>query len=259
MTPPPVPLELIAYRLYPSPALRLIAAPAHREFLAATRARFALRCLPMLLANQAGWFLVTRELVVATWNGGDDLTDLTVVSPSGASPAASHFGHGILTWHVPYLFRTPPGYNLWVRGPVNWPKDGAAPLEGLVETDWSPATFTMNWKITRPGVAIAFAADEPICQILPLRRGELGQFAPVIRPIESDPQSHEQHRTWARSRAQFLHELPIAESDASRRLWERHYFQGRTSDGARGIPDHETRLVVREFEVDDGDLPDRER
>jgi hypothetical protein len=43
------------------------------------------------------------------------------VSPS----AISHFGSGILTWNVPYLFRTPPGYNLLVRGPANWPKDAA--------------------------------------------------------------------------------------------------------------------------------------
>ena len=36
---------------------------------------------------------------------------------------ASHFGSGILTWHLPLLFRTPPGYDLLVRGPANHPKD----------------------------------------------------------------------------------------------------------------------------------------
>ena len=50
-----------------------------------------------------------------------------------ASPGESHlaeslFGHGILTWTLPYLFRTPPGYNLLARGPANWPKDGSAHL-----------------------------------------------------------------------------------------------------------------------------------
>jgi hypothetical protein len=252
MSTPSVPLELIAYRLYRSQSLRLVAAPVQREFLAATNARFALRCLPMLLANQVGWFLVNHQPVVATWNGGNEIDDLTVSSPSGVPPAASHFGHGILTWHVPYLFRTPPGYNLWARGPVNWPKDGASPLEGLVETDWSPATFTMNWKITRPGVGISFDAGEPICQILPLRRGELNQFTPVMRPIESDPATHEGYRAWAQRRARFLHELPIPDSEAAGQLWERHYFQGITADGVRGVPDHETRLTLREFEIDDG-------
>jgi Family of unknown function (DUF6065) len=43
------------------------------------------------------------------------------------------------------VFRTPPGCNLYVRGPANSPKDGIAALEGIIETDWSEATFTMNW------------------------------------------------------------------------------------------------------------------
>ena len=60
----------------------------------------------------------------------------------------SHFGYGLLTFQLPYLFRTPPGYNLLVRGPANCPKDGAW-LDGLVGTDWSPARFFMTWQITR--------------------------------------------------------------------------------------------------------------
>lgn len=64
-------------------------------------------------------------------------------------PVSSVFGSGIMTWGVPYLFRTPPGWNLLARGPANWPKDAVAPLDGLVETDWAVATFTMNWKFTR--------------------------------------------------------------------------------------------------------------
>lgn len=254
-------MELIAYQLTPSPSLRLAAAPVQRDFMESTRMRFALRCLPMLLANQAGWFLVNQHPVVVVWNGGDDLGDLTVWTRPGAPrPASSHFGHGILTWEIPYLFRTPSGYNLWVRGPTNWPKDGAAPLEGLVETDWSPATFTMNWQITRPGVPIFFHPREPICQIIPSRRGELEQFKPILRPIESDPQTHEGHRVWSESRGRFLQELPkpIMEGEPPRRLWQRHYFQGTTPNGTRTTEDHQTRLVLREFEVDDGGPPDSE-
>ncbi|HMZ02762.1 MAG TPA: DUF6065 family protein, partial [Burkholderiaceae bacterium] len=57
----------------------------------------------------------------------------------------SHFGSGILTFSLPYLFRTSPGYGMLVRGPTNCAKDGAAPLDGIVETDWAPYSFTMNW------------------------------------------------------------------------------------------------------------------
>ena len=46
----------------------------------------------------------------------------------------SHFGEAVLTFSLPYLFRTPRGVNLWVKGPSNWIKDGIQPLEGIVET-----------------------------------------------------------------------------------------------------------------------------
>ena len=36
-----------------------------------------------------------------------------------------------------------------VTGPFNQPKDAIQPLTAIVETDWAPFTFTMNWKFTR--------------------------------------------------------------------------------------------------------------
>jgi hypothetical protein len=48
-------LPLIAYRLQPDPRLRLAAAPVRRDWMDATDQRFATRCLPLLMANQAGW------------------------------------------------------------------------------------------------------------------------------------------------------------------------------------------------------------
>jgi hypothetical protein len=95
----------------------------------ATHRRFAYRCLPMVMANQAGWILTSGRSVVAEWNGGPGRNDLSVESADDtAPPASSQFGHGILTWDVPFLFRTSPGYNLLVRGPANWWKDGAVAL-----------------------------------------------------------------------------------------------------------------------------------
>ena len=90
----------------------------------------------------------------------------------------SHFGDGILTWHLPMLFRTPAGYNLLVRGPANYPRDGVCALEGIVETDWASASFSMSWKLTRKLMPVRFEVDEPICMIVPQRRAELEEFAP---------------------------------------------------------------------------------
>jgi hypothetical protein len=140
----------------------------------ATDEHFANRCLPMLIANQAGWFVLNPRALRVTWTGGNSRDSLRIESVGGGlpPPAVSHFGHGILTWNLPYLFRTPPGYSLLVRGPANWPKDGIYPLEGIV-AGWSEATFTMNWKVTRPDHSITFEEDEPICMVVPFRVGEL--------------------------------------------------------------------------------------
>lgn len=145
------PLELVAIRL--SAGMPIRPALVDRPWMETPAGRFAKRCLPLMIANQAGWELLNPSGFTAAWQGGDELAAVTIW-PDAGMPAfcvTSHFGSGILTWHVPYLFRTPRGYNLLVRGPANRPKDGISALEGIVETDWTAATFTMNWKFTRPG------------------------------------------------------------------------------------------------------------
>ena len=91
------------------------------------------------------------------WSGGKELEAIRIktAGPAHLAPI-SHFGSGVLTFHVTVLFRTEPGINLWVTGPVNRPKDGIAPLSGVIETDWAPYTFTMNWLFTRPGQSVRF-------------------------------------------------------------------------------------------------------
>jgi hypothetical protein len=158
----------------------------------------------------------------------------------------SHFGHGIVTWTIPYLLRTPPDYNLLVRGPSNWPKDGAHPLEGIVETDWSVATFTMNWILTRPNQPVVFEVDEPICMIVPQRRGELESFHPRVVDIRTDTAIQSEYHAWTRSRQQFLKNLGVAGSSAMRQGWQKHYFRG-VSPLASSAGIHQTKLSLREF------------
>src|SRR5581483_1718405 len=145
----PITMPLTAHLVDGLPPMPLLAAPFGRTWMDETDRRFAYRCLPMVIANQAGWFVLSNHKIAVTRNGGAAPSDLCLEYLAGEPPhnAVSVFGSGILTWSLPYLFRTPPGYNLLVRGPANYPKDGASPLEGIVETDWTEATFTMNWKL----------------------------------------------------------------------------------------------------------------
>lgn len=125
------------------------------------------------------------------------------------------------------------------------PKDGVCALEGIVETDWSPATFTMNWKMTRPGV-VTFEAGDPICMFLPVARGELELFEPEVLPVERDPALLAEYRTWANGRTAFLQDLARPGSEAQKSGWQRDYFRGLRPDGHE-IKGHQTKLKLRPF------------
>jgi LPS sulfotransferase NodH len=215
--------------------LQLFPAPASRDWMDKTHQHFANRCLPMLMANQSGWFLVSKLDVSVVWNGGQAKESLSITTSPGVrghAPAVSIFGHGILTWHIPYLFRTPAGFNLLARGPANWPRENAFALEGLVETDWAVATFTMNYKILRANEAVHFRAGEPVCMIVPQRRGELEAFQPFIRSINDDPAECKGYRLWSASRGEFLKSLTEGRKQpATGGIWQKHYFRGTSPDG----------------------------
>ncbi len=218
----------------------------------ATRDRFAYRCLPLLIANQHGWFVLNSHPIRVTWSGGWDTSCIRIEKLDGSEqvPALTHFGHGVLTWNLPWLFRTPPGYNLLARGPANLPKDGIYALEGVVEADWSMATFTMNWQMTRPREPVTFEKDEPICMLVPQPRGDLENFRPRIRDVAKDPEVAQQYADWSRGRDQFLQDLKKPASDAVKQGWQKHYFQGINTDGTEA-PQHQPKLEVRPF-VDEG-------
>jgi hypothetical protein len=215
--------------------------------MSATDMGFANRCLPLLIANQSGWLILNKAPFTAMWTGGDG-TQSVLISDARENRVATHFGHGILTWSIPFLFRTPPGFNLLVRGPANHPKDAVSPLEGMVETDWAPATFTMSWKITRPFTPVAFEEDEPICMIVPQRRGELEEFAPEIRPLASDGELAGRYQNWWRSRQKILRKRSRASRERRAKLWQMDYFAGQHVTGEMGVDDHQVRLHVRGFE-----------
>jgi len=224
-------------------------APLERDWMDATDQRFAYRCLPLAIANAFGWEVLCPEAFKATWDGEKGLDAIKIETAGGAkSPAISHFGSGVLTFHLPCLFRTEPGYDLMVQGPINRPKDAIAPLQGLIETDWSPFTFTMNWIFTQPEIEIEFEKGEPICHLFPVRRGELETIEPEIRPLESEPELNAKYQAWAASRRSFNVNLKEPGSPAQTQKWQKEYFRGQEPGGDAAAPqDHRTKLRLREF------------
>jgi hypothetical protein len=242
-------MRMTAYVLHPGATI----APAARwrDWMNATASRFANRCLPLLMANQAGWHIALEYEVRACWDGGTHREAVSVETDAALAPKG-HFGHGILTWHVPFLIRTEPGWNLLVRGPANLPRDGISALEGLVETDWAPATFTMNWRFTRPG-EVTWAPGEPFAMVVPQRRGELEAVKPRLAALDESPEDERRHGEWRDSRRRFGQALRAREPAVVERGWERHYFRGRTP-GGEAFAEHQTLLRLASFDGTDAEV-----
>jgi len=221
------PPQLTCYRLWPtSPEIK--PARPDREWMDATRDRFAYRCIPLSIANASGWEIALPFGFEAAWYGGDEMEAIQFRSTDRRVQhfVTSHFGHGVITFHTGWLFRTSPGWAVWTRGAPNTAKDGLAPLDGLVETDWLPFPFTMNWRFHRPGVA-RFEADEPFCFITLAPHGQLDEVQPRIATLDEDPALKEAYERWGASRADFTERLKVREESAVAEKWQRTYVQGR--------------------------------
>lgn len=224
-------------------------APVERDWMDATNERFPYRCLPLNIANAHGWEILNPFGFNAIWNGGPQLDAITIIPDPGASAfPISHFGHGALTFQISCLFRTDPGIDLMVQGPINRPKDGISPLSGIVETDWAPYTFTMNWLFTRPGIGVGFERGEPFCHIFPLKRGGLENVQPQLQLLSENPELKKQYDAWTASRSQFNVDLNRPGSPAQAEKWQKVYYRGADPQGQEVAgTDHRTRLRLRPF------------
>ncbi len=243
-------VELICY-LHPGWAPLIRPAPATRAWMDATPESFAYRCLPLNIANAHGWELLCPCAFDAIWNGGSDVAAITISAEAGAQTdraPVSLFGQGVLTFHIEGIFRTPPGWNLWVGGSPNRGKDGIVPLSAIVETDWSPFTFTMNWRFTRPGQSIRFEKFEPMCFIFPMQRAAIEAFTPTFEPLSADPATMERFQAWSLARDSFHQRLAGSPQTTPADGWQKHYYRGIDVSGKSLVADHVTKLHVQPFD-----------
>jgi hypothetical protein len=240
-------MKLVVY-IVDGHSLEIRPAPVERAWMEMTDQRYAYRCLPLNIANAHGWEILCRSGFAARWNGRKGLSAISITPDAGTTaPAISHFGHGVLTFHVPCLFRTEPGFDLMVQGPVNQPKDGIAPLSAVIETDWAPYGFTMNWLFTRPEATIRFERGEPYCHIFPLRRGDLEKMEPEMLDLSTNPELKTQHDAWTIRRNKFNADLKRPGSEAQSEKWQKLYHRGLDAGGNSVTADHLTRLKLKPF------------
>jgi hypothetical protein len=221
-------MELECFSVVPRPPELVPGGPA-RTWMDKFSARHPYRCLPLTMANTFGWELLCPFGFTAEWTGHPHQDAITITpdrpQPNVKEYVTSHFSHGTLTFHTGYLFRSEPGWSMWTSGPPNHIKDGIFPLTGLIETDWLPFPFTMNWVFTRPG-RIRFEKDEPFCWITLLQQKPLDTVEPVQRSLGTNPPLMQQYEAWRDRRDEFNKRLARFDPAAIKEAWQRFYFKG---------------------------------
>lgn len=234
--------DIVLYRINKGVPIYIRQGVRERKWMDETEDKYAYRCLPLTIANQNGYEIATTKQIKLIWNGGNALDDI-YIETGAQGIVSSHFGYGIVTFHLNLLVRTPKDVNMHVGGLPNSPKRGITPLEGIVETDWNPATFTMNWKITEPYKEIIFDPFEPFCFIYPIERKYVEKFRAVIRPLDGNEEELKRHNEWAESRGSF-------NENNGKRDWQKHYFQGIYNDQSKCPIDHQTKIKLKEPEIE---------
>ncbi len=186
----------VDWELRPSP---------HRRFWM-DQQPWSYQCLPMVAANQWGWQILCPAEVTVEWNGSTDPSGLSIhVDPRFHPAISSRFGQGIVTFSPPWLFRTPPGWDLYVKGPSNRWKPNCVPLEGLIETWWLNYTFTLNWKLIEPG-RVVFSKGESLAQLIPVPHATFHAATASETPIvDADPEAAAELMRWLDERRRIEH------------------------------------------------------
>ena len=221
-------MELLCYPMGQRPP-EIVPGNPQRRWMDQFNNRHPYKCLPLTMANTTGWEILSPYDFSIEWTGGKTQDDITFhfnrAVPDRQHFVTSHFAGGVVTFHPGYMFRTPPGWAMWTSGPPNHVKDGIQPLTGLVETDWLPFPFTMNWMFTRPG-RVRFEKGEPFCFITLMPDHALQQTQPLTKSLNKNPDLRDQYEAWYKSRSEFNAKLAKQDPETMREAWQRFYFRG---------------------------------
>jgi hypothetical protein len=186
-------MDFIAYKIEGATEMALVPATKKRAFNHEIKGISL--CVPLQIASQWGWWLLNPQAFTVSNDGGQLYIEYDK-GEKASGHIGAHFGFGVLTVFVPYVFRTPNSWNTQLRGPANYPKWHAYPFEGIVETSWHSATATMNWWI-QDGFSVRFEEGEPLCHVLPVP-----QYIEAWEPSTADmpPDMREGYNEWLKNR-----------------------------------------------------------
>lgn len=234
--------EITLYRINKGVPIFVRQGIREREWMDKTVNQYAYRCLPLTIANQHGYEVSTDKPIKIIWNGGNNTHDIYIETHDKIkNTVSSHFGYGIVTFQLNLLVRTPENVNTYVSGVPNYTKRGIVPLQGIVETDWNPATFTMNWQMTEPGFEVVFEPYEPFCFFYPIERKYIDNFHIKIKALEDNKEEFDNYHQWSNDRTLFNRGHL-----GDQVQWQKHYFQGKYNNGEKTNMNHETKIKLEE-------------
>ena len=208
-----------------------------RHWMTETPQGYAYRCVPLTVANTYGWSVLNPYDFVAEWNGSDATDAVSIKFKEDGYPyASSHFGSGILTIHPDFIIKTEKNISMFVRGVPNSIQEGIEPLDGIVETDWLPFTFTFNYKFTKPG-AVNFKKGDPLFSFFPIERGFIEKFHLETQEIASNLELNADYQAYNKSRQDYL--------DNNTGKYQKYYANGKGPEKEYEIVNHQKRTNVQ--------------
>ena len=220
---------------------KIIPCKSDRAWMDATHERFAYRCLPLTMANQYGWQFLINEPFQAKWYGGADKSEIKLRNMDAKNPqAVSHFGAGVITFHLSVVIKTPPGVALYATGPANSGKAGITPLSGIIETEWLPFAFTMNWRFDVPDRWVKFEKDEPFCTIFPVKLDEIEGYELEMKQLSTNQDLYEAYVDARKARSDWIDGIEAKDEAVLSQKWQKDYTRGEM--GGKSASNHRTNL-----------------
>lgn len=218
-----------------------------RGWMDESAGKYAYSCLPLVIANQLGWVVKACCSFDLMWDGGSHQNAVKFYfhenEPDMSQFVVSHFGQGIISFRLPWVFRTDQGTGLIVRGPSNQWLNGAHALEGFVESWGLESTFTMNWKITIPNIKVHFPGQFPFCQILPYEIANLNNYACTKKPISENEELANKYARWLERRKNTLKNLFSSKEKTN---YEKNYVKGLDVEGEK-VEGHLKKINLSRF------------
>lgn len=143
-------------------------------------------CLPMSIANQTGFSIVSLSDFTMRWDGGHEPSSVSITCEDkvlegfygngednvygNSKQMIAPFYSGMISIKHDFFIRTPLGVNLFVTQVPNNFIPATVPVSAMIETDNAVRDWVFNLKITVPNVDIHIKKGDPLIGLIPIPR-----------------------------------------------------------------------------------------